>query len=238
MRRVSVLCYRNGALMLSIGSAERRLTVDRRTRFRDGFSDVVNERFTVLMKPGGEDAVVMAHLRCDLATREVAAFVGGEAGVISRHMAGEHPVGVHGCGVYLLTLVQMGADAAGRWFHVMLADLARDRTEDIRTTADGTKAVWPYREAVDRVCDLIDRHENDLADALLQAQHRLVEELRAGNVPSAAPDDLPDARARALMSLAALDRLPRYEGRRPAAPDRRVRSLTRAERRRRERGIC
>ena len=202
-----------------------------RKRFRRERAEVRNERFTVLMQPSGTEALVTAHLCFDLATPEVAAFVGAEAGITSRYSDWDHPVGVYGSRVYLLTIVHLGVDGSGRWGHVGLADMARDQTEDLREAANGMMAMWSYSEALDRACVLIDRHENDLMDELMQAQNRLVDDFRAGGVP----DGASDARGQAVRSLAALDALPAYAGRPPDMPDPRLSPMSRAERRRRGR---
>ena len=104
----------------------------RRERFGNGHTEARNKRFTVRAQSGGAESMVMVHLCCDLATLEVAAFVGRDAYVTSRYSADEHPVGVHCCRIYLLTMVHLGTDSYGRWGHLALVDTARNRTDDLR----------------------------------------------------------------------------------------------------------
>ena len=174
----------------------------------------------------------MGYLTIPLATPQVAALLCQEAGIVRRGMAGAYRVGLYGGSVYLLTMVHMGARADGLWGHVGLIDQARDRSEDLRGVGDDATPVWPYGEALDRACDLIDRHEDDTAAALMQAQNRLVEEFQSMGPPSVELGKTPDARERALISLVKVDHLHGDYDRRPARTDRRP---TKAKRRRRKR---
>ena len=199
----------------------------------NGYTDIRHDRFTVAIQPGGTECMVMAKLNCGLGTPEVAAYAGGAAGITNRYGTVESPVGVSGRDVYLLTIVHLVMDPEGLWGHLALVDMARDRTATIRPPADGVPSVWPYDEAADRACDVINRHENGLLDALLQTQNRLMDDLPAEGVSAAASDGAPDGYAGAVASLARLDRLPqRYEGTGQSDAVARARRTTRADRRR------
>ena len=201
-------------------------------QFLNGDSEIVNGRFTLITQQGGAEAVVMGYLAVPLATPQVAALLCREAGIVRRGMSGAYRVGLYGGNVYLLTMVHMGARADGLWGHVGLIDQARDQTESLRGLGCAATPVWPYGEALDRACQLIDRHEDDTAAALMQAQRRLVEEFQSAGPPSLELGRMPDARERALISLVKVDHLHGDYDRPSARTDRRP---AKAKRRRRKR---